>query len=75
MYKVNGELSSCDITFWQSAVQRGRHTKLCIITSLKWIIQICSTFTVGFLKLLSVHPIHIVFWGNFPFNVLLVLRQ
>ena len=24
-------------------------------------------FTVGFLKLLSTHPIHIV-WGNFPFN-------
>ena len=30
--------------FWQSSVQRGRHTQLCIITSLKWIIQICSNF-------------------------------
>ena len=30
--------------FWQSSIQRGRHTKLCIITSLKWIIQICSNF-------------------------------
>ena len=30
--------------FWQSSTQRGRHTQLCIITSLKWIIQICSNF-------------------------------
>ena len=30
--------------FWQSAIQRERHTKLCIITSPKWIIQICSNF-------------------------------
>ena len=55
--------------FWQSSIQRGRHTQLCIITSLKWIILICLTFTVGFVKLLSTHPIHIVVWGNFPFNV------
>ena len=54
--------------FWQSSIQRGRHTQLCIITSLKWIIQICSNFTVGFVKLLSTHPIHILFWGNFPFK-------
>ena len=27
-----------------------------------------QTFTVGFVKLLSTHPIHIV-WGNFPFNL------
>ena len=25
-----------------------------------------QTFTVGFVKLLSTHPIHIVVWGNFP---------
>ena len=30
--------------FWHSSIQRGRHTQLCIITSLKWIIQICSNF-------------------------------
>ena len=30
--------------FWQSSIQRGRHTQLCIITSVKWIIQICSNF-------------------------------
>ena len=55
-------------SFWQSSIQRGRHTKLCIISSLKRIIQICSKFAVGFLKLLSTHPIHIVVWGNFPFK-------
>ena len=27
-----------------------------------------QTFTVGFLKLLSSHPIYIVVWGNFPFK-------
>ena len=53
--------------FSRSSIQRGRHTQLCIITSLKWIIQICSTFTDGFVKLLSTHPIHIVVRGNFPF--------
>ena len=30
--------------FWQSSIQRGRHTQLCIITSLKWIIKIFSNF-------------------------------
>ena len=30
--------------FWQSSIQRGWHTQLCIITSLKWIIQISSNF-------------------------------
>ena len=30
--------------FWQSSIHRGQHTQLCIITSLKWIIQICSNF-------------------------------
>ena len=28
-----------------------------------------QTFTVGFVKLLSTHPIHIVVWGNFPFKL------
>ena len=31
-------------------------------------IQICSKFYCWFLKLLSTYPIHIVVWGNFPFN-------
>ena len=55
--------------FWQSSIQRGRHTQLCMITSLKWIIQICSNFYCWVCKiLLSTLPIHIVIWGNFPFN-------
>ena len=69
MYKVDEELSSFDITFWQSSIQGGRHTQLCIITSLKWIkSKSAQTFTDGFLKLLSTRPSHIVVWGNFPFN-------
>ena len=32
-----------------------------------------QTFTVGFVKLLSTHSIHIVVWGNFPFNDLGVI--
>ena len=51
----------------ESSIKRGRHTQLWVITSLKWIIQ---NVTDGFLKLLSNHPIHIVVWGNFPFNSL-----
>ena len=51
------------------SIQRGRQTQLCIITSLEWIIQICSNLTVGFVILLSSYPIHIVVWGNFPFKV------
>ena len=55
--------------FWQSSIQRGRHTQLCIITSLKWIIQICSNFYWWVSKIaFYTHPIHIVVWGNFPFK-------
>ena len=45
MYNVNGEVSSCDITY-SGRVPSGEGDihKLCIITSLKWIIQICSNF-------------------------------
>ena len=74
MYRVNGQLFLNAITDSGSSILRGRHTKLCIISSLKWIIQICFkfycwvlNFTVGFQNLLSTRPIHIV-WGNFPFN-------
>ena len=35
---------SYSLAFWQSSVQRGRHTKLCIISSLTWIIQISSKY-------------------------------
>ena len=30
--------------FLQSSILRGRHRKLCIISSLKWVIKICSSF-------------------------------
>ena len=70
MYKVNGELSSCDITYSGRVPSReGDIHNLCIITSLKWSYpNLLTTFTVGFVKLLSTHPIHIVVWGNFPFK-------
>ena len=42
--------------FWQSSVHRGRHTQLCIITSLKWIIQICSNFCYWVCKIAFYSP-------------------
>ena len=57
MYKVNGELSSCDITYILAEFhQRGRHIQLCIVTSLKWIIQICSNFYCWVCKIAFVSP-------------------
>ena len=69
MYKVNGELFSCDITdsgrvlFREDDIQNV--AKLIFLNGLSKFAQI---FTVGFLKLLSTHLIHIAVWGNFPFN-------
>ena len=42
--------------FWQSSIQRGRHTQLCIITSLKLIIQICSNFYCWVCKIAFYSP-------------------
>ena len=42
--------------FWQNSIQRGRHTQLCIITSLKWIIQICSNFYYWVCKIAFFSP-------------------
>ena len=42
--------------FWPSSIQRGRHTQLCIITSLKWIIQICSNFYCWVCKIAFYSP-------------------
>ena len=42
--------------FWLSSIQRGRHTQLCIITSLKWIIQICSHFYCWVCKIAFYSP-------------------
>ena len=41
---------------WQSSIQRGRHTQLCIITSLKWIIQICSNLYCWVCKIAFYSP-------------------
>ena len=38
-------------------------------------IKSAQTFTVGFVKLLSTHPIHIVVWGNFPFKLQRMTNQ
>ena len=73
MYKVNGELSSCDITYSGRVSSRegDTHNFAFVITFLKRIIQICSNFyCCGFVKLLSTHPIRIVVWGNIPFKLL-----
>ena len=42
--------------FWQGSIQRGWHTQLCIITSLKWIIQICSNFYCWVCKIAFYSP-------------------
>ena len=69
---VNGELSSCDITYSGRVSSREGNIQNCIIAYsvlLNRLSKAAQTFTVGFVKLLSSHPIHIVVWGNFPFNV------
>ena len=45
-----------DNIFWQSSIQRGRHTQLFIITSLKLIIQICSNFYCWICKIAFYSP-------------------
>ena len=42
--------------FLQSSVQRGQHTQLCIITSLKWVIQLCSNFYCWVCKIAFYSP-------------------
>ena len=52
--------------FWQSSVQRGRHTELCMITSLKWIIQICSNFYCWVSKIAFCSPNPYCCLGKLP---------
>ena len=69
MYKVNGELSSCDITYSGRVPSReGDIHNFALWLLLNGSSKSAQTFTVGFLKLLSTRPIHIVVWGNFPFK-------
>ena len=63
MYKVNGELSSHILAEFHP--ERATYTTLHNHFGLS---KSAQTFTVGFVKLLSTHPIHIVVWGNFPFK-------
>ena len=68
MYKVNGELFSRSITGSGRVLSReGGYTKLCmIIVLLNGFSKFAQNFTVGFLNLLSAHPIHIVVWWKLP---------
>ena len=69
MYKVNGELSSCDITDSGIVPSReGDIQNFAQLVLLNGLSKFASNFTVGFLKFLSTHPIHIVVWENFPFK-------
>ena len=69
MYKVNGELSSCGIKnagrvpFREGGIHNFAYSLL-----LNGLSKSAQTFTVGFVKLLSTHPIHFVVWRNFPFR-------
>ena len=55
--------------FGQSSIKRGRHTQLCIITSLKWIIQICSNFYCWVCKIAFYSPNPHCCLGNFSFKI------
>ena len=48
--------------------ERATYTTFAQSLLLNGLSKSAQTFTDGFLKLLSIHPIHIVVWGNFPFK-------
>ena len=76
MYKVNGEFSSCDITYSGRAPSReGDIHNFALSLLLNGLSKSAQTFTIRFLKLLSPHPIHIVVWGNFPFKTLYLMNR
>ena len=61
--------------FWQSSIQRGRHAQLCIITSLKWIIQISSNFYCWVCKIAFYSPNSHCCLVNFPFKFMRCWRR
>ena len=68
MYKVNGELFSCDITDSGRVPSREGDIQNCIISS-KRIIHICSNFYCWVSKIAFYSPDrHSFFCGNFPFK-------
>ena len=50
--------------FWQTSLQRGWHTQLCITSSLKWIIQICSKCYCWVSKIAFYSPNPHCCWGE-----------
>ena len=76
MYKVNGELFLCGIT--DSGIVPSREGDIHNFAKslfLNGSSKSAQTFTVGFIKLLSTHPIHIVVWGNFHVVLLVDLNE
>ena len=68
-YKINGELFSCGISDSGRVPSReGGIQNFISLVLLNGLSKFAQNFIVRFLKLLSTHPIHIVVWGNFPFN-------
>ena len=68
-YEVNGELFSCDITYSGRVPSReGGIQNFAWLFLLDGLSKFAQSFTVGFVKLLSTHPIHIAVWGYSPLN-------
>ena len=57
--------------FWESSFQRGRRTKLCIISFLKRIIQICNNNKKRWVSKSAFYLTQstLLFGGNFPFRI------
>ena len=77
MHKVNGELYSCGITDSGRVPSReGNIQNVALLILLYGLLKFAQNFTVGFLKLLSTHPIHVVVvWANFPFKFYTLLMK
>ena len=59
--------------FWQSFISRGRHTQLCIITSLNGLSKSAQTFTVGFVKLFLLTQSTLLFGETSPLTLMSVV--
>ena len=68
MYKVNGQLSSCDITYSGRVPSReGDIHNFAYSLLLNGLSKSVQTFSWVCKIAFYTHPIHIV-WGNFPFQ-------
>ena len=65
-------MESCSLVISQILaefhLERATYKTLQVVHLLNGLSKFAQNFTVGFLKLLSTHQIHIVVWGNFPFK-------